>query len=293
MVQYRRATVPSAPPQGLGATPRTKGTSVNEHEDPGRLRSTFESVAILYDEARPGYPEQLFDDLASLSGTGPGSRVLEIGCGTGQATLPLARRGYRLLCVELGATLAAIARSKLTGYPEARVLASSFEDWVVEEGAFDLVVSATAFHWVDPAVRYRKSALALRQGGSLALIWNTHYPEGSSEGFPKALDDLHRRETPHLADERRPPRLDRADDKAGEVESSGFFERPELRVYRFGVSHDAESYLRLFGTFSSHRALEEATRQRLFAAVARLINEEYGGRVVEGYRSELYVARRL
>jgi SAM-dependent methyltransferase len=136
-------------------------------------------VATLYDEARPGYQERLFDDLASLSGTGPGSRVLEIGCGTGQATLPLARRGYRLLCVELGANLAAIARSKLTGYPGARVLASSFEDWVAEEGAFNLVVSATAFHWVDPAVRYRKSALALRQGGSLALIWNTHYPEGS------------------------------------------------------------------------------------------------------------------
>jgi SAM-dependent methyltransferase len=265
---------------------------VSEQEDPGRLRSTFDSVASLYDEARPGYPERLFDDLAALSGTGSGSRVLEIGCGTGQATLPLARRGYRVLCVELGANLAAIARAKLTGYPDARVRASSFEDWPLEEGAFDLVVSATAFHWVGSAVRYQKSAQALRPGGSLALIWNTHDPEGSTEGFPDALDDLHRRETPHLAHERRPPRLDRADDKAGEVERSGFFEKPEERAYRFGASHDAESYLRLLGTFSSHRALEEATRQRLFAAVARLIDEEYGGRVVEGYRSELYVARR-
>jgi hypothetical protein len=58
------------------------------------------------------------------------------------------------------------------------------------------------------------------------------------------------------------------------------------------VAHDAESYLRLLGTFSSHRALDERTRERLFAAVARLIDEEYGGRAVEGYRSELYVARR-
>ena len=265
---------------------------MSEQEDPGLLRSTFDSVASLYDEARPGYPERLFDDLAALSGTGPGAKALEIGCGTGQATVPLARRGYRVLCVELGANLAAIARSKLTGYPDARVLASSFEDWPLEEEAFDLVVSATAFHWVGSAVRYQKSAQALRPGGSLALIWNTHHPEGSTEGFPDALDDLHRRETPHLAHERRPPRLDRADDKAGEVEGSGFFEKPEERAYPFGASHDAESYLRLLGTFSSHRALEEATRQRLFAAVARLIDEEYGGRVVEGYRSELYVARR-
>jgi SAM-dependent methyltransferase len=168
---------------------------VSEQEDPGRLRSTFDSVASLYDEARPGYPERFFDDLAALSGTGSGSRVLEIGCGTAQATLPLARRGYRVLCVELGANLAAIARAKLTGYPDARVRASSFEDWPLEEGAFDLVVSATAFHWVGSAVRYQKSAQALRPGGSLALIWNTHDPEGSTEGFPEALDDLHRRET--------------------------------------------------------------------------------------------------
>ena len=265
---------------------------MGEQEGSGRLRSTFDGVAALYDEVRPSYPEQLFDDLASLSDTGPGSKALEIGCGTGQATVPLARRGYRVLCVELGENLAAIARSKLAHYPEARVLAASFEEWQLEEAAFELVVSATAFHWVDPEVRYLKSARALVPGGSLALLWNTHDPDGSSEGFPEALNDVHRREAPELADERRPPRLDRAPDKGGEVEGSGFFERPVERHYRFGVTHDAQSYLRLLGTFSSHRVLDEGTRRRLFEAVARLIDEEYGGHVVEGYRSELYVARR-
>ena len=267
---------------------------MGEQEDPGRLRGTFDGVAALYDEARPGYPEPLFDDLTALAGTGPGARALEIGCGTGQATAPLARRGYRVLCVELGENLAAMAGRKLAGYPEARVLVSSFEDWPLAklEGAFDLVVSATAFHWVDPAVRYRKSAQALRPGGSLALIWNRPDPEGGSEGFAQALSDVHRREAPELAEERRPPRLDWEPDKAGDVERSGLFERPAERHYRFGVEHDAASYLRLLGTYSSHRALDGATRRRLFAAVALLIEERYGGRVVEGYRSELYVARR-
>jgi SAM-dependent methyltransferase len=166
---------------------------VSAQEDPGRLRSTFNDVASLYDEVRPGYPERLFDDLASLSDTGAGAKVLEIGCGTGQATLPLARRGYRLLGVELGANLAAMARTKLADYPYARVLACSFEEWPPEEGAFNLVVSATAFHWIDPQVRYRKSAQALRPDGSLALIWNRADPEGSSEGFLEALEDVHRR----------------------------------------------------------------------------------------------------
>lgn len=265
---------------------------MSAQEDPGRLRSTFDGVASLYDEVRPGYPERLFDDLASLSGTGPGARALEIGCGTGQATLPLARRGYRLLCVELGANLAAIARTKLADYPNARVLACSFEEWPPEEGAFDLVVSATAFHWVDHRVRYHKSARVLRPGGSLALVWHRTDPESSSEGFPKALEDAHRREAPELAPERQPSRLNREPDKVGEIERSGFFERPEERAYRFGVAHDAESYLRLLGTYSAHRSLDEETRRRLFLAVGRLIDEEYGGRVIEGYRSELYVARK-
>ena len=192
--------------------------------------------------------------------------------------IPPARRGYRVLCVELGANLAAIARGKLADHPDARVLASSFEGWPLAklEGAFDLVVSATAFHWADPSVRYRKSARALRSEGSLALIWNTHDPEGSSEGFAEALDDVHRRAAPELAPERRPLRLDREPDKAGEIGRSGYFGRPEERRYRFGVARESGSYPRLLGTHSSHRALEGRTRQRLFAAVARPIDEGTG-----------------
>jgi ubiquinone/menaquinone biosynthesis C-methylase UbiE len=74
-----------------------------------RLRSTFDRAALLYDKVRPGYPEELSEDLLSLSGIPAGGRVLEVGCGTGQATLPLARHGYGMLCVELGENLAALA----------------------------------------------------------------------------------------------------------------------------------------------------------------------------------------
>jgi SAM-dependent methyltransferase len=123
MVQYRRST------------PRMEEATMGEQADPGRLRSTFDAVATLYDEARPGYPERLFDDLASLSDTESGAKVLEICCGTAQATVPLARRGYHVLCVELGENLATIARGKLADYlQEARVLASSFEQWPLKEG---------------------------------------------------------------------------------------------------------------------------------------------------------------
>src|SRR5919107_280790 len=94
-----------------------------------RLRSTFDGAALLYDEVRPGYPEDLFDDVVALSRIPSGGRILEIGCGTGQATVPLARRGYRILCVELGENLAAVARRNLAAYPQAEVRVGPFEGW--------------------------------------------------------------------------------------------------------------------------------------------------------------------
>jgi protein-L-isoaspartate O-methyltransferase len=78
--------------------------------DRARLRATFDEAAERYDRTRPGYPPAVFDDLAELAGVGPGRRVLEIGPGTGQATVPLAERGCRIVAVELGAGLAAVAQ---------------------------------------------------------------------------------------------------------------------------------------------------------------------------------------
>ena len=111
-----------------------------------RLRTTFDQAASLYDEVRPGYPDQLFDDIVSLSGIPAAGRILEIGCGTGQATVPFARRGYRILCVELGENMAAVARRNLEGYPNADVRAGAFEEASLQERVFDLAISATAFH---------------------------------------------------------------------------------------------------------------------------------------------------
>src|SRR5919197_1861623 len=97
--------------------------------DRRRLRATFEEVPELYDRARPLYPPALFDGLVAYAGLAAGARVLEIGCGTGQATLPLAERGLEVVCVELGAGLAGVARRKLAGFPRVEVVHAVFEDW--------------------------------------------------------------------------------------------------------------------------------------------------------------------
>src|SRR5918995_6583381 len=134
-----------------------------------RLRTTFDEAASLYDEVRPGYPGDLFDDVVWLSGIPAGGKILEIGCGTGQATVPFARRGYSILCIELGQNMAAVARGNLEGFARTEVRTGDFEKWPLQEAAFDLAISATAFHWLDPEVAYPKVARILRHDGSLAL----------------------------------------------------------------------------------------------------------------------------
>ena len=134
------------------------------------LRQTFDIAAERYDQARPHYESQVFDDLAVLAQLEAGSRILEVGCGTGQATLPLAERGYRIVALELGARLAEIARRTVAAYKSVEVLVGPFEEWPLPDEHFDAVVSASAFHWVDPTVRIIKATDALRPGGSLAVI---------------------------------------------------------------------------------------------------------------------------
>jgi SAM-dependent methyltransferase len=91
-------------------------------DDWERLRTTFDAAAELYQQARPEYPEPLYDTLVNLTGIGTGDRVVEVGCATGKATLPLARRGLRITCVEIGPELASAARRNLTAFPNVEVI---------------------------------------------------------------------------------------------------------------------------------------------------------------------------
>lgn len=264
-------------------------------EDRSQLRTTFDGAALLYDEVRPGYPEELFDDVVALSGIPLGGRVLEIGCGTGQATNPLARRGYSVLCVELGEDLAAVARHNLASYPRVEVRTGDFETYPLLEAAFDLAVSATAFHWLDPAVAYPKVARALRPGGIIALFWNEHVYSGASEGFFEAVQEVYEREAPEIVkpdDHKGMPHPENLPDRTAEIETSGLFAGVVRRDYRWDEPYDAEGYLGVLSTYSGHISLDQDTRERLFRGISELIEGEYDGRIVKGYVTTLYLAHR-
>jgi SAM-dependent methyltransferase len=260
-----------------------------------RLRATFDEVALRYDRWRPGYPSALFDDVVSLSGIPAGGRILEIGPGTGQATMPFARRGYRILGIELGENLAAVARHNLAAYPEVEVLTGAFEDWAVEEGAFDLAVAATAFHWVDPTIATEKLARALNPRGAIALFWNMHV-QGGTTAFFQAAHEIYRREAPELAKDAAPhfPGPDQMTEPTKrEIENTGLFGEVAVRSYDWELVHDAASYLGVLDTYSAHRTLESGARERLFEGIAELIDTKFDGRITKSYLTILYVTQRL
>ncbi len=216
-------------------------------------RFTFDEVGELYDRHRPRYPEALFEDLVSLSGISSGSRILEIGCGTGQATIPLARRGFSILCLEPGPSLARIARRNLAGFPSVRILSETFEAWEVEAHAFGLVVSTQAFHWVSSDVRFAKAAAALQPGGALAVLGNAVVFDDSP--LRKALDAAYADHAPSMTG----PPATRWYAAEGPIPTlfaeSACFGPVLSRRYPWSQIYEASDYLDLLRTLSDHRLL--------------------------------------
>ncbi|MGH8775609.1 MAG: class I SAM-dependent methyltransferase [Jiangellaceae bacterium] len=253
------------------------------------LRETFDEVPELYDRVRPGYPEELFDHLAELVGLRPRSRVLELGCGTGQATLPLARRGYEVIAIELGAALAEVARRKLAAFASTRVVNAAFEEWLLPAEPFDVVVAATSFHWMDPAVRLAKSADALRPGGALAVI-STHHVAGGDAAFFAEVQPCYELWMPGTPTGLRLPAAADVPYEREEFDGSGRFGRVVFRRYERELTYSTREYLDLLLSYSNHRALEPDALRALLACIARLIDGRFGGRVTKPYLTELALA---
>ena len=144
-------------------------------------RFTFDQVAGTYAAARSDYPEALADDVLSYAELQPGDRMLEIGCGSGQATKSFARRGFAILAIDPGAALIRAAREHLAAIAKVELLETTFAAWPAREAAFRLVIAAQAWHWISPELRFAKAAQVVSPGGSLAVFGNVPV------GLPAAL----------------------------------------------------------------------------------------------------------
>jgi SAM-dependent methyltransferase len=253
-------------------------------------RTVFGRDAAAYHANRPPYPELVYDVLRRRCGLRPGTRVLEIGAGTGLATRRLVELGAEVVAVEPDAAMARLLEP-LRGV-EVRV--APFEDAVLEDGAYDLAVSATAFHWIDEAAGLRRVAAALRPGGWFAEWWTQF-------GDPDRLDAFHFAtqevvgglpEGPSKGGAKSGPTysLDR-DARRGALEAAGFVDLADERT-TWDAAFDPAGIRGLYGTFSPIGRLADAEREQVLDGVERVAAEEFAGRVVRPLVTAIYCARR-
>jgi SAM-dependent methyltransferase len=236
----------------------------------------FDRVASTYDEARPPYPPELYEKLRELGVLRSGSRILEVGAGTGQATGAFVTAGADVVALEPGTRLAARLQER---FPRVHTIVSTLEDAELPEGSFDAAVCATAFHWIDPDVGLPKLHRALVPGGVLA-VWRTVFGDlDIRTPFRDRVAEITDRRPDAVGARRTLP----VEDVMPTVTAGGLFTAVDASTFRWRIDLTSAQVRALFSTFSdwSTDEVEEASRYV----------DDLGGSVTEHYVTVLFVCR--
>jgi SAM-dependent methyltransferase len=258
--------------------------------DTNLLKQTFDEVALLYNTARPRYPDALFSTLIDITNIGADATLLEIGAGTGQATQPLAQKGFQITAVELGQSLAEVAKNELHNYKNVQVLNTSFEAADFFPKSFDLVYAATSFHWIDPAIKFLKTYRLLQDEGHLAIIHTNHISDEEGDKFFIASLPIYERY--HFLDTPKPKLPNRAELRPGEIDEH-LFKLIHFQLFPLIITYTAKDFVKLLNTFSNHLAADKKIQQLFYHDIEDFINENFGGKIEKHYGMSLTVAQKI
>ncbi|MCR4689763.1 MAG: class I SAM-dependent methyltransferase [Lachnospiraceae bacterium] len=258
------------------------------------LGGTFDTESVLYDKMRPGYVEGLYQTIFDYINIDENSRVIEVGSGTGQATGPVLKKGCELTAVEYGENLSRILKEKFGSYERFSAITSRFEDLELEENAYDLIFSATAFHWIPEETGYPKVFSLLKPGGAFARFANRPHNSKRDPDLAHEIDALYDFYYNDYYDIMPGTKKRFTEDKANEIamipSKYGFTDMQYHLFYRERV-FDADEYIKLLGTYSDHIAIAEPIRNEFFAKIAKAINE-HGGSITISDTLDLELARK-
>ena len=255
---------------------------------------TFDTVAATYAKLRPGYVDALYQDVFAYCPLDASSRAVEVGIGGGQATEPILRTGCAVTAVEPGENFCILCRERFAAYPGFSVLNGKFEELDFPLDSFDLVFSASAFHWVPEEIGYRKVFAMLKSGGAFARFANHPWRDKGNPALAEALDEAYAkyyhtyyRSVPKLEDEYTEAQALRRAEIAGQY---GFTDIRH-RLYRRTRTFTAAEYVQLLGTYSDHISLPDEVRLPFFRAVEEAINA-HGGTIAIYDTIDLQLARK-
>lgn len=258
-------------------------------------RVSFGRIAERYDAIRPRYPQAAIDALLRLTGIGAGADVLEIGAGSGQATSQLAAAGLKIVALEPSAEMVEILERRFApplGAGLVDVRNGDFETSELSAGAFDMIVAASAWHWLTERVRWEKALQLVRPGGAIVAIW--HWPLWRRTALRGQLDAVYAASGAPL--ERMGSMLEfeptleplRADWLADVPEPCALTSTSSFE-YTWDHSYTTAEYVTLINTYADHIALPTAVRERLDHSIAEVIDRA-GGTIVLPYKTFLLIA---
>jgi SAM-dependent methyltransferase len=245
---------------------------------------------------RPSYPDELFADLATIAGLHSGSPVLEVGCGTGQATASLAALGCSVTAVEPGLAMAALAQQKFHAVPNVQIETATFEQWDDRGRTFEALVAAASWHWVDPSIGWPKAHCVVRANGWMALIGHVVIRNVTEPEVYAQTADLHEQFAPGNPGWGHPPL--EADVRATgsgwgpDIESGGLFGDTIVRWYPTVQWFDGNGFADLLRTTSLYRGLEPDVRERLLDAIAERVRTQMGDRVARRHLCGMRIGQR-
>lgn len=208
--------------------------------------------------------------------------------------LAVVGHGYTVHCVEPGKNLVELAKKKFADNPNITFEVSFFEESEPKEGAYDLAISATAFHWVPDEIGYPLTAKALKPNGTIALFWNMH-PELDPQAY-EALRNVYKQYVPDIhATVYKPDKKTAKEEAQGgesEINKSGLFAAVEIRHYNWSQEYTSEQYTKLLNTYANYQNLDRKTREAFFAKVREVINTQLNGKITNHYLALLYCAKK-
>jgi ubiquinone/menaquinone biosynthesis C-methylase UbiE len=235
---------------------------------------TFNEVSEDYGRLRPHYPDALSADLIAYSMLDDTKKALEIGIGAGQATLPFLKTGCALTAVEIGDQLAQYSREKFAEYERFAVLNQEFESVLLDDESFDLIYSASAFHWIKPEIGFPKVCRLLKSGGMFA--WISVQPAPADRIVHDELEKIYRKYSRYFGDEKL--EFDRTPDvirnqtwRVNTFRQYSFIDIVD-KLYFGKRTLNASDYATLCGTYSDHRAIPEADRILLIGEIEDAVN---------------------
>ncbi len=255
------------------------------------LEWTFDTVASAYEKFRPAYPDELYKMIFNYITFNESCYAVEVGIGGGQATLPILKTGCNLTAVEYGKEFSELCKEKFKEYQNFSIITNKFEDTLFLDDTYDLVYSASAFHWIAESIGYEKVFSMLKSAGTFARFANHPYPAKDNLPLFEEIQSIYGE---YYHNKKPKSRVKYTEEQAAQTakiaEKYGFTDIKYALFHRTRI-FSASEYCALLGTYSDHIAIEENIRKKFFSKIEDTINN-YGGSITVYDTIDLQLARK-